>query len=139
MREKGLVRRASNCLLEEVNPLDKCNTSCVSPTLLRALRAEGTGTPGKSILKVKTPIKTPLVEKCSSLNNYISGTESIRKLEKITFSPFNGVKVIPNRMLDRSQWQSDSESSTPIEMETEENYNRNNNENYDHYSHLEQL
>ena len=173
MRDKGLVRRMSNCLFEMVNPLDKCNTSCVSPILMRALRAEGTGTPGRSILKVKTPVKmtpqqekmTPQQEKANSFGNIlIAGGErenSVRKLDKITFSPFNGVKVIPNRMLDRSQWHSDSECSsecsTPInnQMDVEENNcnihnssnknssSSNNNNNYDysydHHSRLEQL
>lgn len=64
--------------------------SVVSPTLLRALRAEPS-TPGKGILK-QHKNSTPHKEDNNSNNNI-----SITRFDKITFSPFNGVKVIPNR------------------------------------------
>lgn len=62
------------------------SSSVVSPTLLRPLRAEPS-TPGKGILKqASTPTR-----------NVPEAPLSVRKLDKITFSPFNGVKVIPHR------------------------------------------
>ena len=72
-------RRRSSFLTIEV---DKENHTLVSPCLLRPLRHNEEGTPGKSILKINCKEKSPVPP---------------NKLPNITFSPFNAVRVIPHR------------------------------------------
>jgi len=59
--------------------------STVSPTLLRPLQRINCDTPSKSILK--------------NISNYSENSKDIgtNKMAKLTFSPFNGVKLIENR------------------------------------------
>lgn len=91
----------------------------VSPSLLRPLRADPS-TPGKGILKQM---------KCSPMRNNNGDNrpvpQSVTKLDKITFSPFNGVKFIPNRYrYDSGDDEDEEEEDEYYEQEEDDRYNQ---------------
>ena len=83
--------RPKTCKRKRRSSIIDCSSkdlgSTVSPTLLRPLQRSNCATPSKSILKN--------ISNCSETPKDIG----VNKMAKLTFSPFNGVKLIENRYI----------------------------------------
>ena len=98
-------------------------SAVVSPTALRPFRRESGCTP-RSILK-----NTRLRSGSHTPPAYDSGLVLIQKLEKITFSPYNSVKIIAHRSFSNEEpdengepyrWKDPSEDDSFEEEDEEE-------------------
>ena len=98
--KNGNMKKRRGPLLPPIDFEDKENYNCVSP-----VRNNCPGTPGKSILKQDS--------------RYETCPPSASKLQNISFSPFNKVRVIPHRIFNIESFDENSDSENDFDNEIE--------------------
>ena len=102
-------RRRSSFLMLEIDNKENQSTTLVSPFVLRPLRSRSDeslhGTPGKGILKIDCGERSPVPP---------------NKLANITFSPFNGVRVIPHRSTFEDSGEENEEGDDNMDNDEDE-------------------